>query len=50
MVSVTLSGPPLGRTIIMLEEPARNTVAQDALRERLQVAMFRIVTIPVVDG
>ncbi|GAA2798703.1 alpha/beta hydrolase [Mycolicibacterium pallens] len=50
MVSVTLSGPPLGRTIIMLEEPARNPVAQDALRERLQVAMFRIVTVPIVDG
>ncbi|WP_179475507.1 alpha/beta hydrolase family protein [Mycolicibacterium vinylchloridicum] len=49
-VSVTLSGPASGRTIIMLEEPARNPVAQDALRARLQVAMFRIVTIPIVDG
>lgn len=46
-VSVTLTGPALGRTIIMLEEPDRNSIGQDALRERLQVAMFRIVTIPV---
>jgi pimeloyl-ACP methyl ester carboxylesterase len=49
-VSVTLSGPALGRTIIMLEEPTRNPVAQDVLRERLQVAMFHIVAIPIADG
>jgi len=50
VVAVTLSGPTRGRTIIMLEDPARDSVTQDALRERLQVAMFRTVSIPVLDG
>jgi len=49
-VSVTLSGPVRGRTIIMLEEPDQHSTAQDVLRERLQVAMFRTVSVPVHDG
>lgn len=48
-MSVTVDGPAFGRTIIMLEEPARNALGHDNVRERLQVAMCRIVTIPV-DG
>ncbi|TDO17772.1 hypothetical protein EV580_0950 [Mycobacterium sp. BK086] len=49
-VSVTLSGPALGRTIIMLEEPDRSPAARAAVRERLQVAMFRILSVPVDPG
>ncbi|NTY60804.1 alpha/beta hydrolase [Mycolicibacterium sphagni] len=49
-VWVTLSGPVGGRTIIMLEDSDRNSTAQDGVRERLQVAMFRTVSVPVHDG
>lgn len=44
-VPVMMSGPETGRTIVMLDNAARNGGAYDEVRERLEVAMFRTVVI-----
>ena len=45
-VSVTLSGPVRGRTVVMFEELDRGSDSYDSVRERLHLAMFRTVGIP----
>ena len=49
-VSVTLSGPVRGRTVVMFEELDRGSDSYDSVRERLHLAMFRTVGIPVRKG
>lgn len=49
-VPVTLSGSMTGRTIILLEDTAHKAATRGALQERLQIAMFRVVSVPLQDG
>ena len=46
-VPVTLSGPAKGRVVIMLEQSLCGADYYDVVRERLHVAMFRTMVIPV---
>src|SRR5690349_4949226 len=49
-MSVTLSGPAQGRTVVVCEERTGNSQSYAALRERLHLAMFRTVGIAVHNG
>jgi pimeloyl-ACP methyl ester carboxylesterase len=49
-MSLTLSGPATGRTVVIFEEPARRQESYDILRERLHLAMFRVAGIPAHNG